>query len=504
MSVATLRSIPEKTLDRDIPVQRSSKWTRILILLYLVSLPLVNPWVHGDGVGYYAYARATLIQRNLHFEKDWLAGNTTFRMGKVDESGSFFPYVYTRTGHLDNHFTVGPAILWSPFLVATHLAVLGYDELGGHLPADGFSWPYRTAMALATSLYGFLGLCLSFCLAREYFDDRWALIGTLGIWLASSLPVYMYFNPSWSHAHSCFAVALFIWYWNRTRAQRTLAQWILLGVLAGLMLNVYYPNVVFLSLPVVESVIGYAQISRSPARGISSLNSLLLDNVLFASATLIAFLPTLITRQIVYGSPFNFGAYSRVPWNWTSPSFVLVLVSSDHGLVSWTPILVLSLVGLFFLYKRDRVLAGYLILATLLFYYLIASYPFWDGLSSFGNRFFLSLVPVFVIGLTASIDAFARALGNILRAMRLSSAIIGLFALWNLAFIFQWGLHLIPVRGPISWRDMAYNQVAVVPVKMGQSLKKYLLARQKLMGQIEEADTKQIESQQEKRDPQKP
>ncbi len=43
-----------------------------LFTIFLLSLPLVNPWVRGDGVGYYAYARALLIDHNLNFEKDYI------------------------------------------------------------------------------------------------------------------------------------------------------------------------------------------------------------------------------------------------------------------------------------------------------------------------------------------------------------------------------------------------------------------------------------------------
>src|ERR1700726_554607 len=55
----------------------------ILLLLFLVSLPLVNPWVRGDGVGYYAYIRSMLIDHNFRFEKDWLAANPSFAQGRV-------------------------------------------------------------------------------------------------------------------------------------------------------------------------------------------------------------------------------------------------------------------------------------------------------------------------------------------------------------------------------------------------------------------------------------
>src|ERR1700720_4726365 len=54
-----------------------------LIALCILSLPLVNPWVRGDGVGYYAYVRSLLIDHNFRFEKDWLAANPSFAQGRV-------------------------------------------------------------------------------------------------------------------------------------------------------------------------------------------------------------------------------------------------------------------------------------------------------------------------------------------------------------------------------------------------------------------------------------
>ena len=112
-------------------------------------------------------------------------------------------------------------------------------------------------MALATALYGFLGLYLSFRFACHYTEERWAWLATLGIWFASSLPVYMYFNPSWSHAHSVFIVAAFLWYWHRTREGRRLTQWVILGLISGLVLDVYYANIAVLLVPLLESLEGY-------------------------------------------------------------------------------------------------------------------------------------------------------------------------------------------------------------------------------------------------------
>jgi len=160
---------------------------------------------------------------------------------------------------------LGPAIRWSPFLVAAHAGVLICDALGAHIPANGFSRPYVVSMTLATALYGFLALWISFQIARRYVAERWAFLATLGIWFASSLPVYMYFNPSWSHAHSAFAVALFVWYWDKTRGSRTLRQWVLLGLIAGLMMDVYYVSAVLLLLPFFEFIAqSHAAVFKNP------------------------------------------------------------------------------------------------------------------------------------------------------------------------------------------------------------------------------------------------
>jgi hypothetical protein len=474
-----------------------SRYEKCLLCLFVLTLPLVNPWVRGDGVGYYAYGRALLIEGQLDFEKDWLEANPTFRMGRVDSQGHIVTSQYTRTGHLDNHFTIGPAILWFPFLLTAHLSVKVSDAFGAHILTDGFSRPYPIAMACGTAFYGFLGLWLSFRIARKFFPERWAFLATLGIWFASSLPVYLYFNPSWSHAQSAFAVALFVWYWLRTQDERTSFQWILLGLIAGLMMDVYYPNAILLILPGVESLRACWSHFQEPSATRNSLRLVLARDALFVAALLLALSPTFLSRWVVYGSVFESGYIPIRDWHWTSPALGSVLFSSDHGLFSWTPVLALACVGLVFFWLREARFGGNLLVVFIAFYYFIASYPDWDGISSFGNRFFVSLTPLFVVGLATLFDRLARVWKE--RGVAITaSAAMAFLIVWNLGLIFQWGTHLIPARGPISWRDAIYNQVAVVPTKTASTVKAYLTGRGRLMDHLEKQDLQQLKKQDEK------
>jgi hypothetical protein len=215
---------------------------------------------------------------------------------------------------------------------------------------------------------------------------------------------------------------------------------------------------------------------------------------MFATIAVITFSPTLMTRWIIYGSPFSTGYEIVGAWHWTSPLLGPVLFSSDHGLFSWTPILILAVTGLFVLLWRDHELGGILLAVTLAFYFLISSYPEWDGISSFGNRFFVSLTPLFILGLAETFDAFDKIWKERRGALMRAASVTALLILWNWGFIFQWGMHLISERGPISWEEMVYNQFRVVPGQVCGSVRQYMANRRDLMNHIEDKDSKQLET----------
>lgn len=465
---------------------------RLLLLAFLLTLPLINPWIRGDGVGYYAYARAPLIEHSLDFTRDYEFANESFRQGRLDDKGQPRAEFRTPTGHLENHFTVGPAMLWAPFLLLAHGGVLIARFLGSSVAADGFSAPYRYAMALATALYGFVALWLSFRLARKYAGLLPAFLGTLAIWWASSLPVYMYFNPSWSHAHSAFVVALFLWYWDSTRGSRTAGQWLILALMTGLMLNVYYANLMVAAVLVVEAVWQYAPMLRTGSPDAHNLAKLLRQHASFGAVVLLTLIPTFATRWIVYGGPLRSGYVPLRSWLWRSPVFLEVLFSSNHGLLLWTPVLAFSLAGLVLLaWRQPRQGVPFLAAATA-YYLFFTTYPDWAGISSFGNRFFVSLTPLFILGLAVLLERAAALSPRPRPALFASSAGLACFVLWNLGLMYQWGTHLIPARGPISFRQAAYNQFLVVPGQVRSRLYTYFLHRREMMQEIEQQDLQQL------------
>ncbi len=466
---------------------------RILVLFFVLTLPLLNPWVRGDGVGYYAYARALLIQHDLDFAPDYQHANTSFREGRVDEAGEVRSEFRTGTGHVENHFTIGPAILWSPFLLTAHAGVLIARAFGSSVAADGFSAPYRFAMALGTAFYGFLALLISFRLARKFVSEQAALLATLAVWGGSSLAVYMYFNPSWSHAHSAFMVAAFVFYWQQTREQRSLLQWTALGAIAGLMLDVYYANAMILLIVLAEALHDLRQIAAERRYGV--LPRVLGGYALFSLALIVVFSPAVISKRIVYGSLLQTGYITVYLWNWKSPVLLQVLFSANHGLLSWTPLLLFAILGVFLFARKFSRIGVPIACAVIAYYYFIALYPDWAGISSFGNRFFVSLTAFFILGLAMFLQFLVDRFRSAKTAYAATSVLLICFVAWNVGLMFQWGSHMIPARGPVSWGAVVHNQFVEVPRQLSGLVQDYLFRRKDLMRRIEQRDLQQMKEQ---------
>jgi hypothetical protein len=257
------------------------------------------------------------------------------------------------------------------------------------------------------------------------------------------------------------------------------------------MLAVYFPNGVFLLLPIVETVLAHRSAWKAE-HWWSAQRKILAREAAFVCAVSLVLIPTLITRRIIYGGLFRFGAYTAYPWDWRAPHWREVLFSADHGALSWTPILALALAGLVLPSRKDRALAGYLAAGAAAFYYVIACYPFWDGIASFGNRFLISLTSIFVFGLALFFERCSKYFRDGGRAFVAAAGLVAALSVWNAEFIFQWGEHLVPVRGEISFREMIHNQVFVVPREFAGHLRAYLFRRKDEMLKIEERDIEQM------------
>ena len=150
---------------------------------------LVNPYVRGDGNGYYGWLVSPIVDADLDFTNQFRRADPLFQQLVFAEDGAVRLEVITPTGRVANQWSVGPAVLWAPWFMAAHLGVTVARLLGATIPADGYSWPYLWSVSIGTVVYGMLALWLSVRAATALGYGRSAGLAAIAIGVASSLPV---------------------------------------------------------------------------------------------------------------------------------------------------------------------------------------------------------------------------------------------------------------------------------------------------------------------------
>ncbi len=441
-----------------------------LIAVWLVGLTILfKPWVHGtDPVGYYSWLRSAVIDGDIDTTNEYI-------YYEQDQLNIVFP---GPSGHNRNPYAVGSAILWSPFYLFAHLisGLLG-------LATDGYSPPYVFAASIGSSTYALIGLWLIYRIGRELFDSRAAAWATVGVWWSTPLLFYMYSHPIMSHANDAFVNALFVYVWHRTRltsiehtswpvtlrnaaatakgftsggSNRSARGWLLLGGALGLAMLVRAQNALLVLLPLTEVILGWRDGRRIDLR---ALRAWLKPALLLSLAALVVFLPQLNAWQQTYGTIFPGNPYAVYGdfFNFTSPHFLDVLLSSARGLFVWSPLVAFAIFGLLVHLRRgDRALGLGLALAWLAQVYLIGSWSQWSAAASFGQRFMINGTPAYILGLAALLAHAQTRIG-----WKAIAASIGFFIAWNLLLLAQYVIELIPRAGVVDLGQMIVNQFRV-------------------------------------------
>lgn len=368
-------------------------FTVIGILMSRISLELKS-----DGPNYFVYLRSVFFDFDIDFRNEYFSFDKSF--------WDTYRPKFTETGYYTNVFSVGPAILWSPFYAVAHVFVLLSNLKGQLYTPNGFSSPYIYAVNLASLFYSFLGTALTYKICTRYFSRSNAFISAVTVFLSSFVLYYVVFQPHMSHSVSFFSVTLFVWYWNRTRTGRNSLQWCLLGLLAGLMMLVRWQNGIFMIFPAFESLSNYY--SSAVKREVPLLLGLLKHNLLFLLCALIGFFPQMLTWKIIYGG------YLTIPQGigflrWSTPFIPEILFSSRHGLFSWSPVVYLAAIGWFRFSKGDRLLFYAGSTAFLLMLYVNSIVLDWWAGWSFGMRRFDGFILMFAIGTASWFDLVQKA-----------------------------------------------------------------------------------------------
>lgn len=464
-------------------IVRTAPW----LLLFALSLPAVTSRIYAaDEVEYFSFLRSLWFDRDVSFENEYSyfynSGST--RTPLFHET---FLEAHSATGLRENFGTVGSALLWAPFYAVADAGVHLARLTGARVRADGYSRPYVAAVAYGSAVYGFLALMLaahawrSLAPRGEQAPAAGARteilssdnISVAAVWLGTPLLFYMYVAPPFSHATSAFAVAAFIVVWLRVRSRWSPAGLVALGALAALMTMVREQDAFIAGGAAVDFAWSVAASLRE--RRLQDATKLALSGLAGCVAGAVAFLPQAFSYLALNGRIGPSPMVSR-KMEWSSPHAWSVLVSPEHGFLFWTPLAALAIAGLVALAlgKRGRDvrrIAICLLAMLVLQVYVAGCVASWTVAGAFGQRRFVCLTAVLVIGLAALI-ASARA--RAARRAVLAAAIVSVW--WNVALMVQFGTGLMD-RQRLTLAANAYNAFVVVPRELPRIVYRYAFDR---------------------------
>jgi len=451
-----------------------------LCLAFVITLPAVTSRLYAsDEIEYFAWLRSAAFDHDVDFRNEY----QHFYDAGVAHTQEFYDTFLSaeranETGRPVNYATPGPGFLWAPFYAVGHLAAIVSGA-----PRDGFSHPYIAAIAYGSACYGFLATLLSAVIARRVFGRGPAV--SLAIACGTPLIFYSYVAPGFGHAASAFAVSLLVWVWLRVRTRWTIGGGIALGLCAGLV-GVVREQDVFLALgPALDFLaywLGHAR-AGSPGPRRSPAAVALAGTLAF----LVGLAPLLLAYKALNGRFLPTETAAR-KMTWTAPHAWGVLFDPYHGLFAWTPLAIVAIVGLVAVAiagrnavvqsettdrdaRRIAIIALVMVAAQA---YSSGSVESWTVAGSFGQRRFVAITPLLVLGLAGMFTFVQSAWPR-----RAVTVLVMLCIWWNLGLMAQFGLHRMD-RQKLALGDNARVTFLELPLEAPRLVWRYFTDRQSL------------------------
>jgi hypothetical protein len=399
-----------------------------------------------DNYGYYLHLPATVIYHDVGLENHaWVdALNNKYQAGRP-----LYQFWPGQKNRVVNVYPVGWAVCNLPFFLAGHT----YAKISGYT-ADGLSPPYQWAMMLSALFYGILGMWWLRKLLLKFFNDKLSALLLLLITFGTNLFYYATDQNIMPHIF-LFAldvqIILFTISWHERQKAKT-ALWI--GLLLGLITIIRPSEIVWIFIPLCWNVSGWKSLKEKM--------QLLLRNFLH--------LLLLIFGMVAVGSlQLFYWKYTSGDWfsfnhsegfDFFRPFTLDVLFSYKKGWLLYTPLMALSIFGIFVLYKKQKNLFLPILFFFLANLWFISSWECWWYAGSFGQRPFVQSYGLMAIPLGFLFSSVA----NFPVRRTIVFCLTGFFVLLNLFQLWQYGAQIIhPDSMTKAYYWKVFGKTAVQP-----------------------------------------
>jgi hypothetical protein len=352
----------------------------VLSTIFLLHTKIVGSAVWGDARYYYSHLRSLVIDGNLDYANE--AKYFSFEANK------------TQTGSVANKFSIGPALLWLPFYILTHLVILTIKLLYPNVNSDGYGMFYQNIIGLSSVFYGCLGLYFLYKTLNNYFSNKISLISTITLLFTSNLIFYLSIDPLNSHSLSFFSASALLFFTQQLYKKKKPKPVFLSGIFLGFLILIRNQDAIFALIPITILIHLFK----------NNWTKLLKHAIVLLIPVILILLPQFYVWHILFGvikSPY---LLLGEKFYWLNPKLLQTLFSQNNGLIYYTPIVLLCLAGLYYLFKKNKLFSMLGLLLFVLQLYIVASWHTWWAGASYSNRMFVSNLPLLSLGLASLIE----------------------------------------------------------------------------------------------------
>jgi hypothetical protein len=280
-------------------------------------------------------------------------------------------------------------------------------------------------------------------------DHQWAyaLFVTLAIFCGSNVGFYAFSQVA--HSSTFLFASLFLVTWWRVRESESWKDWMILGLIGGYLSICRWQDVLYLGGPLLYDLFGGDWLKRT---------AWWRTRLLYALPIAVCWIPQVLEWKAIYGKyltiPQGGGIFSFPP-----PHVLQVLLSTQNGWFTWTPITLLGVAGLVVGATRaTRIYLPWVIVLTLQAL-AIGSISFWSGLGSFGARYMLSNTPLIGIGIITIFGVSA------VWIRRSAAVFCALCCVFTSVFAIQFRLDLVPTETPLTFSELITDKLRLPQVR---------------------------------------
>lgn len=344
----------------------------------------------SDGLSYYAYLPVTFIYKDIKM--------SFYQPNDLEIKPKFQDYPKpTISGNYLIPTSMGLAFLISPFFIVSHTIahITSYEP-------NGYTLPYVIGILICSLFYLLIGLIFLRKLLLIFFNEIATSITLLSVVLGTNLLYYVSIEPLMAHAFDFSIIAIFLYVNLKWHSKINLKRSILLGLIMGLITLLRPTNVIVILLFLFWGIASWNDFTRKLQLYLRNYHYVLLIIVGF----FLVWTPQFLYWKHVTGSYLFYSYGDEAKFFFDNPQFLSVLFSYRKGWLVYTPIMIFSILGIAFSFRKLKSFVLSISLYFTIFVYIMSSWWSWWNGASFGLRGFIDSYSVLSLPFAGCVSYF--------------------------------------------------------------------------------------------------